>query len=258
MSIERRTEIVAFPDTDTLVADAGDRLVDAIRAAVAERGRADIVLTGGGTGIRLLQRVGRRADEIDWAAVHLYWGDDRYVPSDDADRNAKQATEALLDHIDIPAANVHPMPASDGQFGDDLDAAAAAYELTLGANAENGAPTPEFDVHLLGMGGEGHVNSLFPDSPAVREAARFVVGVDDSPKPPARRLTLTLPAVRRAREVWLVVSGAEKADAVAAALAGAAPSDIPAAGAVGSRRTLWLLDDASAAALSQGRTRTGS
>ena len=70
-----------------------------------------------------------------------------------------------------------------------------------------GAPTPRFDVHLLGMGGEGHVNSLFPHTAAVRETERLVVGVTDSPKPPPRRITLTLPAVQRSREVWLVVVG---------------------------------------------------
>ena len=99
--------------------------------------------------------------------MHLFWGDERYVPEDDDERNDKQAREALLDHVDIPAANVHAMPASDGEFGDDLDAAALAYEQVLAANAEHGEPAPNFDVHLLGMGGEGHINSLFPDTAAV-------------------------------------------------------------------------------------------
>ena len=99
------------------------------------------------------------------------------------------------------------------------------------------------------MGDEGHINSLFPHTPAVRETHRMVVGVDDSPKPPPRRITLTLPAVRRSREVWLVVSGEAKADAVAAALAGADPADIPAAGATGREATVWLLDAAAAAQL---------
>ena len=85
------------------------------------------------------------------------------------------------------------------------------------------------------MGGEGHFNSLFPDTPAVQETSRLVVGVTDSPKPPPRRITLTLPAVQRSREVWLVVSGEAKADAVAAAIGGAKPVDVPAAGAVGTR-----------------------
>src|SRR6202035_1374327 len=137
------------------------------------------------------------------------------------------------DHIDIPSSQVHPMAASDGEFGSDVGAAALAYEQLLAANAEPGDPAPNFDVHLLGVGPEGHINSLFPDSPAVRETTRLVVGVEDSPKPPPLRITLTLPAIQRSREVWLLVSGAEKADAVAAAVGGADPVSIPAAGAVG-------------------------
>ena len=237
-----------YPDTDALVAAAGDLLADAISAAIAARGAAAIVLTGGGTGIGLLSRLGTHP--VAWSRVHLFWGDDRFVPRDDDERNEKQARAALLDRIAIPAANIHPMPASDGAFGDDLEAAARAYQEVLSAQSGNDSPTPVFDVHLLGMGGEGHINSLFPHTGAVREVERMVVGVDDSPKPPPRRITLTLPAVRRSRQVWLVVSGAAKADAVAAALDGANPDDVPAAGAVGLEETIWLLDSAAASQLS--------
>lgn len=241
------TVVETYSDTAALVAAAGDRLVAAIEQSIADRGKALIVLTGGGTGIALLKLVG--AHDLDWSKVHLFWGDERYVPHDDDERNDKQAREALLDHIDIPAANVHPMPASDGEFGDDLAAAAQAYETVLAANASSGEPAPDFDVHLLGMGGEGHINSLFPHTPAVAETIRLVVGVEDSPKPPPRRITLTLPAIARSREVWLIVSGDAKADAVAAALGGAAPDDVPAAGARGRLNTVWLLDSAAASKL---------
>lgn len=232
--------VETYPDVDTLVAATGDRLAVAITAAITARGQALVVLTGGGTGIALLKRLSSHV--IDWPRVHLFWGDDRYVPSCDDDRNEKQAREALLDHIVIPASNIHPMPADDGDFGSDLDTAAAAYEQVLAAVADTGQDTPMFDVHLLGMGAEGHVNSLFPHTPAVLEDRRLVVGVADSPKPPPRRITLTLPAVRRSRQVWLVVSGAAKADAVAAAIGGADPADVPAAGAIGLEATVWLLD----------------
>jgi 6-phosphogluconolactonase len=241
--------IETYSDTEALVTAAGDRLVGAIADAIAERGQAAVVLTGGGTGIGLLKRVGERSDEVDWAKVHLYWGDDRFVPADDGERNAKQAREALLDHVDIPALNVHAMPASDGEFGDDLDAAARGYAQLLAATLD--APEPEFDVHLLGMGGEGHINSLFPGTAAVRETERLVVGVTNSPKPPPRRITLTLKAVQRSREVWLVVSGSAKAEAVAAAVNGADSVDIPAAGAVGREATVWLLDEEAAAKLAR-------
>jgi 6-phosphogluconolactonase len=241
--------VESYADSAALVAAAGDRLVGAITDAIDKRGRAQIVLTGGGTGVGLLKRVGELVDKIDWSRVHLYWGDDRFVPADDDERNEKQAREALINHIDIPAANVHAMSPSGGDFGDDLDAAALDYDHVLAANADDGQPAPDFDVHLLGMGPEGHINSLFPETPAVRETDRLVVGVPDSPKPPPRRITLTLPAIQRSREVWLVVSGAAKADAVAAAIGGADPVDVPSAGAVGREATVWLLDEDAASKL---------
>jgi len=242
-------DVETFPDSGLLVESTGKRLIDAIQTAVAARGRALIVLTGGGNGNALLEYLGAHGQRIDWACVHLFWGDDRYVPEDDDERNYKQARAALLDHIDIPSSNVHAMPASDGEFGADLVAAALAYEHVLAANAESGYPTPNFDVHLLGMGPEGHINSLFPDTAAVRETTRMVVAVEDSPKPPPQRITLTLPAIRRSREVWLMVSGAAKAEAAAAAIGGADPVSVPAAGAVGLQTTLWLLDKDAAARL---------
>jgi len=241
--------VETYPDTAGLIAAAGDRLVAAITGAIAARGKALIVLTGGGTGIGLLEHVRAHDGGVDWSKVYLFWGDERFVPADDDERNEKQAREALIDHIDIPAGNVLAMAASDGEFGEDLDAAAAHYAQVLAHAAESGSTAPAFDVHLLGMGGEGHINSLFPHSPATLETERLVVGVENSPKPPPRRITLTLPAVQRSREVWLVVSGEAKADAVAAAIGGAKPADVPAAGAVGTDATVWLLDAGAASTL---------
>jgi 6-phosphogluconolactonase len=242
--------VETYPDSEALAAAACERLIAAIDAAVAARGQALIALTGGGNGNRLLSKLREQGQGIDWSKVHLFWGDERYVPHDDDERNDKQARAALLDHIDIPARNVHPMPASDGEFGDDIDAAALAYEQVLAAYAQPGDPSPNFDVHLLGVGPEGHINSLFPDTAAVRETTRLVVSVTDSPKPPPHRITLTLPALQRSREIWTMVSGSEKADAVAAALGGADPVSVPAAGAVGRENTVWLLDTEAAAKLS--------
>lgn len=232
--------VETYLDATELAKAAAARLVGVITSAIVNRGRADVVLTGGTVGIALLRHVTGFGNDIDWTKVHLYWGDERYVPRDDADRNYRQAYEALLESIAIPSENVHAMAASDGEFGDDIERAARAYAKVL---------PNEFDVHLLGMGGEGHVNSLFPDTPAVKETERLVIAVTDSPKPPPRRITLTLPAVRRAREVWLVVAGAEKAEAAAAAINGAAAVDIPAAGAIGRDKTVWLLDKAAAGRL---------
>jgi 6-phosphogluconolactonase len=236
------TSVETFSDGDELVSAAGERLIGAVDQAIAARGRALIVLTGGGNGNKLLRFLAAQSERIDWAKVHLFWGDERYVGEDDDERNDKQAREALLDHVDIPTRNVHTMPAADGEFGDDIAAAALAYEQLLAAHAEPGDPAPNFDVHLLGVGPEGHINSLFPDTPAVRETTRQVVDVQDSPKPPPLRITLTLPAIQRSREVWLLAAGEEKAEAVAAAVGGADPISIPAAGAIGREHTVWFLD----------------
>ena len=176
--------VETYVDSAELATAAGARLVGAITSAIATRGRAFIVLTGGGTGIALLRHVADYGVDIDWSAVHLFWGDDRYVAHDDDERNDKQVRDALLERIVIPAGNVHAMAAADGDFGADIHAAALAYERVLADVADDGEPTPAFDVHLLGMGGEGHINSLFPDTAAVREQSRLVIAVTDSPKPP--------------------------------------------------------------------------
>jgi 6-phosphogluconolactonase len=234
-------QVRRYPDTDALTTAAATHFVEVVVAAQAARGTASVVLTGGGTGIDLLRKVRDRSGDIDWSNVDFYWGDDRFVPTGDPERNCDQARAALLDHIPAQSARVHPMAPSDGPYAD-AHAAAAAYAAALG-------PDPVFDLHLLGMGGEGHINSLFPHTDAVREERALVVAVTDSPKPPPVRITLTLPAVRRSRHVALIVAGAAKADAVAAALGGAAPVDIPAAGAIGAESTHWLLDPAAAAGL---------
>ena len=196
-----------FSDAGQLVDAAAARLVTTIVDAQKARGFASIVLTGGGTGIALLEKLREAPGDIDWSQIDLYWGDERFLPSGDPERNEVQAREALLDHVPVDPDRVHAMAASDGIYDGDPPGAATAYEQLLGAQA-HGNQVPTFDVHLLGMGGEGHVNSLFPHTDAVREEARFVVAVTDSPKPPPVRITLTLPAVRRAKEGGLLVSGA--------------------------------------------------
>ncbi|WP_406278740.1 6-phosphogluconolactonase [Nocardia sp. NBC_00881] len=232
-------------DTDALVAAAAARFVAIVVAAQAERGSASVVLTGGGTGIGLLEQVHKTPGDIDWSRLDVFWGDERFVPAGDPERNDLQARQALLDHVPLDPARVHPVATSDGEYPDPVEAAAEYSAAVHAYLAEHSA----FDLHLLGMGGEGHVNSLFPHTDAVREKHELVVAVTDSPKPPPVRVTLTLPAVRRTRHVVLAVGGAAKAEAVAAALAGAKPVDIPAAGAMGIDSTTWLLDQEAAAAL---------
>ncbi|WP_033292757.1 6-phosphogluconolactonase [Amycolatopsis jejuensis] len=239
-----RTEVVVYENPDLLAAAAAARLVTRIVDVQAARGSASVVLTGGGTGIAVLEelRASSARDAIDWSRLDLYWGDERFVPADSDERNEKGAREALLDHVPLAPERVHAMPASDGEFGNDVDAAAEAYAKVLSDAAGPGAEVPEFDIMLLGLGGEGHTASLFPETAEVQEKERSVVAVRDCIKPPATRISLTLPAIRRAREVWLMTAGTAKADAVAQALAGAPETQIPVSGARGYRRTLWLLD----------------
>lgn len=235
-----------------LVEAAATRLIDVIAAAQRERGVARVVLTGGSNGIALLRALASRAGEINFPALHLYFGDDRFVPADDADRNAGQARTALLDNPAAAGAQVFAMAPSDGVFGDDIEASAEAYEAVIDA-LEPGRDGAVFDVHLLGMGGEGHINSLFPFSSATAEESRTVVAVTDSPKPPPRRITLTLPAVNASRQVWFLVAGADKSQAVAAGVGGADGSQWPCAGAHGRDATVWFLDSAAAARLGSAR-----
>ncbi|MDL9935818.1 6-phosphogluconolactonase [Gordonia sp. ABSL1-1] len=242
------SETLVFDDKSELVSTAATRFVDLVTRAQAERGVAHVVLTGGSNGIAILAALAADSGGIDWSAVELYWGDDRFVPADDPERNYGQARTALLDQVPLDPDRVHPMSPSDGPFGDDIDAAAADYAAVLAARSADGV-APRFDLHLLGMGGEGHINSLFPHTDATAEATRSVVAVQDSPKPPPRRITLTLPVVNRSRAVWFLVAGADKAEAVAAAHQGASPADWPCAGAQGTEETLWFLDEAAAAQL---------
>lgn len=250
-------EIIVHPDAEALAAAVGARLVSGIVDAQAQHGSAGVVLTGGGMGTRSQQATvadpGQSA--VDWRRVDFYWGDERFVAADDPDRNEKQAYDAMLSHLPIDPARVHAMPATGGPWGDDPDAAAAAHAATLAAvaAAEGGDPiagVPRFDILMLGVGPDAHIASLFPDHGETEITDRTVVPVRNSPKPPPTRLSFTFPLIRSAREVWLVASGAEKAEAFAEALApGADPNRYPAAGAVGRVRTLALIDEAAAAAL---------
>ncbi|MFF3321693.1 6-phosphogluconolactonase [Streptomyces sp. NPDC002889] len=246
-------QLVVHRDKELMAQAAAARLITKVVDAQAARGSASVVLTGGRNGNGLLAALSSAParDAIDWSRLDLWWGDERFLPEGDPERNVTQARAALLDSVPLDPARVHPMPASDGSYGSDADAAAAAYaaELAAAAGPEDHGPVPTFDVMLLGVGPDTHVASLFPEFPAVRETERTVVGVHGAPKPPPTRVTMTLPAIRAAREVWLLAAGEDKAKAVQIALSGAGEIQAPAAGAYGRARTLWLLDSAAASQL---------
>ena len=253
-----RRDIVVHANPDVLAAAAAARLVTRLVDVQAAGRVPRLVLTGGGIGTALLQQLaqGPARAAVDWAYVEFYWGDERFVAPDDPERNEIGAREALFDRLPVDPARVHPMAADTGSGPDGAEAAAEAYATLLAQQArpEDHGPVPNFDVTLLGMGPEGHAASVFPHSPAVYETERTVVAVHGSPKPPPTRISLTLPAIRRSQEVWVLTTGEEKAAAVAMALGGAGEVAIPIAGATGSRRTLWLLDRAAASKLPRDLT----
>lgn len=246
-------QIVVHRDKGLMALAAAARLITHVVDAQSARGTASVVLTGGRNGNALLAALAASParDAVDWSRLDLWWGDERFLPEGDPERNATQARDELLDTVPLDPARVHYMPASDGVDGDNAESAAARYaaELAKAAAAEDHVRVPAFDVLLLGVGPDTHVASLFPEHPAVRETARTVVGVRGAPKPPPVRISLTLPAIRAAREVWLLAAGEDKAEAVALALSGPGEIQAPASGATGQHRTLWLLDRAAAAKL---------
>lgn len=247
------SQVVVHATAELVAATAAARLAVRLVDVQHARGTASVVLTGGRTGIAVLEQLRHSParDAVDWSRVDLYWGDERFLPPGDPERNDTQARAALLDHVPVRPERVHPMPAADERWHGALDDAADAYasELAERASPEDHGPVPRFDVCMLGVGEEGHVGSIFPSSPAVYETERAVVAVHNSPKPPPARITLTLPAIRHSDEVWLLTTGEAKAAAVAMALSGAGEVQLPAAGARGRRRTMWMLDRAAAGKL---------
>ncbi len=253
-------EVLVHRDAALLAEAIAARLVTAIVEAQADGGHAHVCLTGGSTGIACLAALAASPsrDSVDWPGVHLWWGDERYLPAGDPERNETQARHALLDAVPLDPARVHAMPSSDSGLDVDQAAARYAHELRAASRQEDHAELPSFDVCLLGIGPDAHVASVFPQSPAAHETARTVVGVHGSPKPPPMRVSLTFPALQASREVWIIADGASKAEAVRLALSHAGQVQVPAAGARGRDRTLVLLDEAAASALPSDLRRLAS
>lgn len=248
-------EVIIHSDAGLLAKAVAARIIVRLVDAQACKGSASLVLTGGGIGVAALRAVRESpaVDAVDWRRLDVWWGDERFVERDSDERNEQAAREALLDHVDVDPERVFPMGWLGGEDDSDAEAAAARYAATLAAHArpEDQGPVPRFDVLMLGLGPEGHVASIFPESPAAQDD-RPVVAVHECPKPPPIRISLTQRAIGAANEVWIIAAGGEKAEAARLALSGADPLQVPAAGARGRSRTLWLLDKAAASALPPG------
>lgn len=251
--------VIVHRDADVLAKAVAARLITRLVDAQAAKGSASIVLTGGTVGIATLAAVAESPARaaVDWRRLDVWWGDERYLPSGDPERNETGARRALLDHVDLDPDRVHAMPSPDSGLSPEEAAQSYADELRAAARPEDHGPVPSFDLLLLGMGPDAHVASLFPGMPALYDE-RPVVAVHGSPKPPSTRLSLTLPTIRAARRVWIVAAGEEKAGAVRMALSDAGPIQVPAAGARGRQETLFLLDRAAAAKIPPGLSRPAS
>ncbi|MCI4657637.1 6-phosphogluconolactonase [Cryobacterium zhongshanensis] len=252
MTHERR--VLVHSDRAALAASVAARFITTAVDLLHEEGDIHVVLTGGSVATEVLDAVNASAarDTVDWEHVNFWWGDERWLPYSDPERNELQARTALLDHLDIPAENIHPFASSDGPL--DLDAAAAAYADELEAASNDGTVLPRFDITFLGVGPDGHIASLFPHLPGIREDTASVLTVRNSPKPPAERLTLSRPALNSSRCIWLVLAGPDKASALGLALAGASRDEVPVAGIKGRRYTNFFVDQEAAAEVPENLT----
>lgn len=198
-----------FVDAEALAAAAAEYWMEMYRDACAARTIFQVALSGGSTPKRLYQMLAAsaRLTAIDWSRVHVYFGDERAVPPEHADSNYRMVREALLDHIAIPAENVHRMHAAPERIEQDADEYAAVLHEYLPRNM---AGTPVFDLILLGMGADGHTCSLFPDTPILDERARSVAAVHVQ-RLDSWRLSLTFPVLDAARHLLFLVTGSDKA-----------------------------------------------
>jgi 6-phosphogluconolactonase len=234
-------EVRVHPTRSDVAAAVAEALVDrlaAVQAAVVDR-PARVVLTGGTIADEVHRTIAAAPGNVDWSRVEFWFGDERYVGSTDADRNSLQARTSLLTPLGVPSAHIHEPPATE--TGLDVHAAAEAFATEF--------PDGDFDLVLLGMGPDGHTASLFPGRTDVLSSAD-ALGVEDSPKPPPARVTMTVPRLSRTPEIWFVAAGADKADAVTEALTtGVDVVAVPAAAPHGRDLTVWWLDRAAAAFL---------
>ena len=237
------TDLRVCADLGDLSRRAAKAAVGTVNDAVRTAGTCSIVLSGGSTPRTLYRLLASQfRAQIPWANVHVFWGDERYVPPDDSRSNYRMATETLLDHVPCPPANIHPMPTHFPS----ADVAARDYERTLRNYFVD--EWPHFDLVLLGIGDDGHTASLSPGSLALAERTRWVVAAQ-APVEPQVRLTLTLPVLTRAAAVYVLVAGATKAEALRHVLEGQGDwIKYPAAGVrLGAESVIWWADREAAA-----------
>jgi len=213
-----RAEIKIYTVRQEFGAAVAERWLDFYRESVAEHGDFHVALAGGSTPRQLYHLLSRTdiSRKVDWQRVHIYFGDERFVPGDHPDSNFRMARESLLDHVPVPDANIHRIETESG----DMQEVAYRYEQVLVNHlpkAENGVP--RFDLVLLGIGPDGHTASLFPDTDILNQQERYVDAVYVKQKS-SWRVSITFPVINSARHVLFLVAGADKRSVVQQILSG--------------------------------------
>ena len=221
---------------------ASSEIVETIKAVLVKKNSVHIAITGGTVGILTLEVLGKASSEqnLDVSKVHFWWGDERFVESNSADRNFNQAKIAMPNMLGAESEKIHPFPSSD----DGLELEAAQREFSAHMKTVFGESQPAMDLTILGMGPDGHVASLFP---GMDHDGDLVLSVANSPKPPAQRLSFSMNLVNRSEKIIFVVAGIDKAEAVEAVHKNP-DCDLPAAKVEAKGETLWIIDEAAGAA----------
>ncbi|MEO0457519.1 MAG: 6-phosphogluconolactonase [Cyanobacteria bacterium P01_A01_bin.114] len=232
--------VAALPDKTALIEYTQTVILEKIKAAIAQRGRCTIALSGGSTPKPLYAALAKA--DLPWDKLYIFWGDERYVPHEHADSNLKMARESWLDQVSIPAEQVLAV-ATDLE---NPEASARQYQETLQQFFPNELP-PRFDVILLGMGDDGHTASLFPHTPVLQETERWVAVGEKAGQP---RITFTAPLINQARTVIFLVAGANKQAALSQVFSEtASPTDYPSKLVQPQGELYWLMDEAAAKGL---------
>lgn len=231
-------KVEVLPDLKALIDSALQLILSKIDTAIEQQGRFTIALAGGSTPKPLYEAIATQ--KLPWEKIHVFWGDERYVPPDNSSSNQLMVRRAWLDKVDIPAANIHPIPTLDG----DPAVSAAKYEQHLQEFFQSTpGEFPSVDVNLLGMGDDGHTASLFPNTSALKVSASLITVGNKDGDP---RITFTYPFINASKCVIFVVAGANKKTALSQVFAPTASETTYPSRLIQPQGELWWLLDAAA------------
>jgi len=238
----KSVEIRRADNAADVAKQAAFEIISAINQALKKQETFNIALTGGTVGILTLQVLGQQEElvDLDLSKVHFWWGDERFVASESAERNANQARQVFLNLIEVPSSNIHEFPSIDQ--GLDLEKARTSFENELLTAFEG--KSPKMDLTILGMGPDGHVASLFPGH---HQNSSLIVSEHNSPKPPAQRLSMSMDLINNSDRIIFVVSGIDKAEAISSVHQDT-DCELPAAKVAAQGETLWIVDQAAGSA----------